>query len=338
MIDQALALSKEIGLSSTSQATGLARSNLYRWANPSTGPEKKPRPSPSRALSQDEKDRILAVLNSQRFCDSTPRDIYASLLDEGAYLCSWRSMYRLLAKDDLVRERRRGHRHIVYEKPELLAEGPNQLWSWDITRLKGPHPGAYFYLYVILDVFSRYVTGYLLAEHESAELAKKLVDTTFKRQNIAPDQLVLHADRGAPMKADSLACLLRDLHVRKSHSRPHLSDDNPYSEAQFKTLKYHPTFPVRFETIEQARDWAKDFFIWYNHHHYHSALALMHPANVHYKTAEQIREERQIVLQVAFDTHPERFVKGIPAHPKIPDKVWINPPKNQPRKETVALL
>lgn len=333
MIDQALALSKDIGLSSTSQATGLARSNLYRWKNPSTVPEKKPRPTPKRALSQDERSRVLAVLTSERFCDKTPRDLYASLLDEGTYLCSWRTMYRLLAKDDLVRERRRGHRHSVYEKPELLAEGPNQLWSWDITRLKGPRTGSYFYLYVIIDVFSRYVTGYLLAEHESAELAKKLVDTTFKRQNIAPDQLVLHADRGAPMKADSLACLLRDLHVRKSHSRPHLSDDNPYSEAQFKTLKYHHTFPKRFETIEQARHWAKDFFIWYNHHHYHSALCLMTPANVHYHKADTIRQQRQNSLLVAFDTHPERFVKGVPEHPILPDQVWINPPQKQPEKD-----
>ena len=338
MIATALELSRVVGVSSSCQATGLARGSLYRWANPSPAVQKKPRPAPKRALSQTERDRILAVLTSDHFCDRTPRDIYASLLDESLYLCSWRTMYRVLATDDLVRERRRGHRRVVYEKPELLAEGPNQLWSWDITRLKGPRPGSYFYLYVIIDVFSRYVPGYLLVETESADLAKTLVATTVKRQHILPDVLVLHADRGVPMKADSLSCLLRDLRVRKSHSRPHISDDNPYSEAQFKTLKYHPTFPKCFETIEQARDWAKAFFTWYNHHHHHSALCLMSPANVHYHKADTIRQQRQNILHVAFDTHPERFVKGVPTHPKVPDQVWINPPKKQPEKETVTLV
>jgi transposase InsO family protein len=247
-------------------------------------------------------------------------------------------MYRLLAPNDLVCERRRGHRHLVYEKPELLAEEPNQLWSWDITRLKGPRPGVCFYLYVILDVFSRYVPGYLIAQTESADLAQKLVETTVKRQGIAKDQLILHADRGAPMKAETLARLLKDLGVKKSSARPRVSDDNPYSEAQFKTVKYHPPFPNRFETIEQARVWARAFFAWYNHHHYHSALALLTPASVHDKTAEQIRQNRQTVPQTAFDRHPERFVKGAPLHPKIPDQVWINPPEPQPKKETLALL
>ena len=338
MIATALELSRAVGVPSASQATGLARGSLYRWANPFPVPEKKPRPAPERALSQDERSRVLSILTGERFCDRTPRDVYASLLDEGTYLCSWRTMYRILAKDDLVRERRKGHRRLVYEKPELLAEAPNQLWSWDITRLKGKRPGSYFYLYVIIDVFSRYVTGYLLAEHESAELAKRLVDTTLRRQGILPDQLVLHADRGAPMKAESLSGLLKDLGVRKSHSRPHISDDNPYSEAQFKTLKYHPAFPHRFESLAHARDWAAAFFTWYNHQHHHSALALISPADVHYDRAKVIRETRQGVLHIAFDTHPERFVKGVPTHPKVPDRVWINPPKPQPEKETVALL
>lgn len=332
MIGHAVLLSKDLGVASTSRATGLARSSLYRWVNKPPSAENKPRPSPQRALSQGERDRVLAVLTSERFCDRTPRDVYASLLDEGTYLCSWRTMYRMLATDDLVRERRRGHRHLVYEKPELLATGPNQLWSWDITRLKGPRPGSYLYLYVILDVFSRYVPGYLLAEQESADLARRLVETTVQRQGIPPDRLVLHADRGAPMTADSLASLLNALGVKKSHSRPHLSDDNPYSEAQFKTVKYHPAFPQRFESLEQARDWAADFFTWYNHHHHHSALALMSPAEVHYHQAETIREQRQNVLHVAFDRHPERFVHGVPTHPHVPDQVWINPPPHNPER------
>ena len=333
MIAQAVTLAEDHGVRLASQASGVARSNLYRWTRPFSPPVEKHRPSPQRSLGESEQDRIHAVLNSERFRDSAPREVYASLLDEEVYLCSWRTMYRILAKHNLVHERRKGHRRASYQRPELLAEEPNRLWSWDITWLKGPRTGSYFYLYVIIDVFSRYVPGYLLAEHESADVAITLVETTRKRQRIEAGRLVLHADRGAPMKADSLAQHLDALGIGKSHSRPTVCDDNPYSEAQFKTVKYHHTFPQRFASLQAARDWARGFFDWYNNHHRHSSLALMTPASVHYRRADAIGQERQQVLNMAFSHHPERFVKGSPIHPEVPHQVWINPPKNQPIEE-----
>lgn len=276
------------------------------------------------------------VLNSERFQDSTPRQVYATLLDEGVYYCHWRSMYRILEEHGEVRERRQQRRHPVYKKPELLATAPNQVWSWDITCLKGPVKWSYYYLYVVLDIFSRYVVGWLLAERESEALARHLIAETCRKQQIHKAQLTLHADRGSPMIAKSMAQMLDDLGVDKSHSRPHTSDDNPFSEAQFKTMKYRPDYPERFGSLQEAQCWARPFFDWYNNEHRHTSLALMTPAMVHYGLADQVTQQRQQVLHAAYLRHPERFVKGAPISPQLPPAVWINPPDSHSQDELVS--
>ncbi len=317
-------LSEQVGVSAACQALGVPRSNFYRARQPKCVP--KPRPTPERALKPQEKEQVCQVLNSEPFQDRAPREVYAALLDEGQYLCSWRTMYRILKERDLVCERRNQLRHPTYTKPELLASGPNQLWSWDITKLRGPAKWTYYYLYTILDVFSRYVVGWLIAERESAKLAEQLIGETCAKQEIEPDQLTLHADRGSAMKSKSVALLLADLGVTKTHSRPSVSNDNPYSEAQFKTMKYRPGYPDRFGSIQDARAWARPFFHWYNHEHYHSGLALLTPATVHYGQAQAVLERRQETLQAAYALHPERFVRGLPKPPSLPTEVWINEP------------
>jgi len=286
------------------------------------------RPKPDRALSEDEHCQVRDLLNSERFQDAAPRQIYAALLDEGVYLCSWRTMYRILEGHDEIRERRNQLQHPAYSKPELLAAAPNQLWSWDITKLRGPVTWTYYYLYVILDVFSRYAVGWMVAEEETSALAKQLIAQTCRKQNIEPGKLTLHADRGAPMVAKSVAQLLGDLGVVKTHSRPYTPNDNPYSEAQFKTLKYQPDYPDRFGSPLGARAWSRSFFNWYNNAHYHTALNLMTPATVHFGRAEAVRQQRNQVLQAAFAAHPERFVQGPPLIPSLPAAVWINKPSN----------
>jgi putative transposase len=263
-------------------------------------------------LSASERAQVRDLLNSERFGDSAPRQVYATLLDEGIYHCHWRTMYRILAEHDEVRERRNQLTHPNYARPELLATQPNELWSWDITKLKGPVKYTYFYLYVMLDVFSRYVVGWLLAVHESKRLGQKLLSETCQKERIAPDQLTIHADRGNPMRAKSLALLLSDLGVVKTHSRPYTATDNPYSEAQFKTMKYRPDYPRCFGSIQDARVWARSFFDWYNHQHRHTGIGLMTPAVVHAGLAPAVMVQRQRVLQVAYEQHPERFVKGPP--------------------------
>ena len=277
------------------------------------------------------------LLNSERFQDCAPREVYATLLDEGEYLCHWRSMYRILAEHDEVRERRNQLRHPKHVKPQLLATQSNQLWSWDITKLLGPAKWTYYYLYVLLDVFSRYVVAWLIAQQQSALLAEELITASCAQQNIRRGQLTIHADRGSPMIAKSLAFLLADLGVTKTHSRPHTANDNPYSEAQFKTLKYRPDYPERFGSQADARAWAGTFFNWYNHDHHHSALALLTPADVHYGRAETILQQRQQVLQTAYQKHPDRFVKGPPQVPQLPQAVWINPPKQSVERESEAV-
>lgn len=331
-------LAPVVGTRAACIALAVSRATHYRRTRGRRQGPPAPRPSPARALSETERTTVLDLLHSDRFVDVAPGAVVATLLDEGTYHASERTLYRILADAREVRERRDVRRHPAYARPELLAAGPNELWSWDITKLKGPAKWTTYQLYVILDVFSRYVPGWMVAHRESAILARRLIADTAAKQAIVPGSLIVHADRGSSMRSKPVALLLADLGIGKSHSRPHVSDDNPYSEAQFKTLKYHPTFPKCFETIEQARDWAKAFFTWYNHHHHHSALCLMSPANVHYHKADTIRQQRQNILHVAFDTHPERFVKGVPTHPKVPDQVWINPPKKQPEKETVTLV
>jgi putative transposase len=288
-------------------------------------------------LSDKERDRVRSILNSERFQDQSPRQVYAALLDEDEYLCHWRTMYRVLNKHNEVRERRNQLRHPTYSKPELLATGPNQLWSWDITKLRGPVTWTYYYLYVMLDVYSRYVVGWLLAERESAVLAQELTAAAYSKQEIEAGQLTIHADRGSAMIAKSMALLMSDLGVNKSHSRPHVSDDNPYSEAQFRTLKYSPGYPNRFGSLHDARQWCQRFFAWYNREHHHSGLALLTPADVHYGRAKERLSQRQVVRQRAYRAHPERFVNGAPATPMLPAAVWINPPTETDVTKTLVV-
>jgi putative transposase len=288
--------------------------------------QNRPRPQPAHALSAAEKAAVQTILNSDRFCDQAPRQVYAHLLDEGRYLCHWRTMYRILAENGPVQERRPQRQRRVYRKPHLLATGPNQVWSWDITLLPGATRGHFYYLYVILDVYSRYVVGWLLALCESAALAEELVAVTCARQDIQREQLTLHADRGSAMRALTLAQLLTELGVAKSHTRPYTPNDNPYSEAQFKTLKYRPDYPGQFLNWADAQNWLQAFFHWYNQEHRHTSLALMTPAAVHYGRAKQVSRQRQQVLNAAYGAHPERFRGRRPLAGAPPQEVWINPP------------
>jgi putative transposase len=319
-------LAGTVGVSRACQALAVARSSLYR-ARRVTEPKPVCEGTVSpRALQSTEKAQVRQVLNSARFADQAPREVYATLIDEGQYLCSWRTMYRILEEYQEVRERRNQLRHPNYIKPELLATQPNQLWSWDITKLLGPTKWTYYYLYNILDVFSRYSVGWLIAERESASLAEELIAATCVRQAIQPGQLTIHADRGSSMSSKPVALLMADLGVTKTHSRPHVSNDNPFSEAQFKTLKYRPDYPERFGCQADARTWAGEFFRWYNYEHHHSAIGLLTPADVHFGRAQTILDQRQQVLQAAYLKNPERFVKGVSVPAQLPAAVWINPP------------
>jgi len=287
-----------------------------------------------RALSKAERQSVLDSLHSERFVDQSPSEVYAALLDDGIYYCSIRTMYRILADNKEVRERRNQLRHPKYTKPELLATKPNEVWSWDITKLRGPAKWNHYHLYVILDIFSRLVVGWMVATRESKSLASRLISETCAKQSIAGGELTLHADRGASMKSKVVALLLSDLGVTKTHSRPHVSNDNPFSESQFKTMKYRPEFPDRFGSIQDARAFCGRFFDWYNTEHYHSGVGLLTPSAVHYGEAAGIIESRQDVLSAAWTLHPERFVGGAPSPPVLPDAVWINPPQEVVTNET----
>ncbi len=265
-------------------------------------------------------------MNSERFLDCAPRQVWATLLDENVYLCSWRTMYRLLQKNQQVKERRKTRRHPKYVRPELAANGPNQVWTWDITYLKGPTRGTFFYLYVVIDLYSRLVVGWLLADRECAELARRLLEQSYRKHGVQPGKLTVHADRGAPMKSKSVQQLLSDLDVRASHSRPKVSNDNPFSEAGFKTLKYSPNFPARFGGLEEAEQFCREYFVWYNTEHYHTGIALLTPAHVHYKEADAILAKRQTTLDAAFAKTPERFGYRCPKVARLPETVWINRP------------
>ena len=318
-------LGAELGIVAVCAALGFARATYYRQLRPFHGPYlKKLVP---RELSSVERQGVLAALHEPRFEDLAPAEVYATLLDAGKYLCSERTMYRVLDENREVRERRNQLRHPAYAAPELLATAPNQHTSRDITKLMGPVKWTYFYLYVMLDVFSRHVVGWVVADAESAALAHRLISQTCERQHITPGQLTIHADRGSSMKSKPVALLMADMGVTKSHSRPHVSDDNPYSEAQFKTLKYRPDFPERFGCIEDARGFSVDFFNWYNNEHHHSGLGLLTPADVHYGRTEKVRNQRALVLQAAHSAHPERFVNGLPVPLPAPSAAWINKPK-----------
>jgi putative transposase len=327
-------LGQKVGRAAACRALNVPRASLYRHLRPSepAGPAV-PRRSPPRALAPAEQQRVLDVLHSDRFQDKAPAQVFATLLDEGTYLCSLRTMYRILEQAGEVRERRDQLRHPHYQRPQLLATGSNQVWSWDITKLLGPVKWTYFYLYVILDIFSRYVVGWMVAERESAELAKRLIAETCRKQNIGPDQLTIHADRGTSMTSKPVALLLADLGVTKTHSRPHVSDDNPFSESQFKTLKYRPEFPERFGSIQDARAFCQIFFPWYNTEHHHSGIGLLTPEVLHYGRADEVIAQRQIVLSQAFQRNPERFVRARPRPPARPTAVWINPPPERAASE-----
>ena len=320
-------LAPVVGTAAACRALSINRTTVYRWRSP--GPVNRvsaKRRVSLRALSPEERAGVLDVLHSERFVDTAPAEVYATLLDEGTYLASERTMYRILAVSGEVRERRDQLRRPNYHKPELLATRPNELWSWDITKLLGPQKWTYYYLYVLLDVFSRYVVGWLVAHRESDQLAQRLIAETCAKQEIVRDTLTVHADRGPSMTSKSVAFLLADLGVTKSHSRPHVSNDNPFSEAQFKTLKYRPDFPDRFGCIQDARAHCAPFFDWYNVEHRHSGIGMHTPESMHYGLAAGIRDQRAVVLAAAYAAHPERFIRARPTPPALPTAVWINPP------------
>jgi putative transposase len=330
MIDAAVAeLAPIVGVRDACAAVGETQARWYRrhrQSLPLAQPERMPAPPP-RALSEIERKELRRVLNSAEFVDEAPATVYAKLLDQRIYLASTSTMYRVLREHDEVHERRRQATHPAAKKPELLATKPNQCWSWDITKLLGPEKWTYYYLYVIIDIYSRYVPGWMLAHAENAKLAEALLADTVAKQNIARGQLTIHADRGSPMTAKPVAFLLADLGVTKSHSRPHVSNDNPFSESQFRTLKYRPEFPDRFGCFQDAHAHCDRFFGWYNDDHRHSGIGFHTPADVHYQRAALVRHQRAVVLNAAYAEHPERFVRKPPEPPKLPTAVWINEPK-----------
>ncbi len=318
-------LAGAFGVKRACTVLNVPRSRIDRARQPKGEP--KARPTAARALSRSERVEVRDTLNSERFVDLAPRQVYASLLDAGQYLCHWRTMYRILTEHGEVRERRKQRQRPVYQKPELLATASKQVWSWDITKLRGPDKGSYFALYVLLDIFSRYVVGWMIAERELAALAKTLIEASCQKAGIEKAHLTIHSDNGKPMRSKSLALLYADLGINASFTRPYTADDNPFSEAQFKTLKYQPDYPDRFASIQAARVWARRFFTWYNDDHYHTGLNLLTPASVHHGQATRIQQQRQTVLTAAFATHPERFVRGAPLAAGPPQAVWINPPQ-----------
>lgn len=329
MIDAAITdLTPLVGVRKACAAAGRPQASHYRRHRQSPAPgrprrERKPQP---RALAPEERAQVREVLNSPEHVDKAPAAVYHELLDDGVYLASVSTMYRVLREHDEVHERRRQAVHPARVKPELVATGPNSVWSWDITKLHGPAKWTYYYLYVIIDIFSRYVVGWLLADCESAVLAEKLLADTITKQGIDRDRLTIHADNGSSMASKPVAFLLADLGVTKTHSRPHTSNDNPYSEAQFKTLKYRPDFPASFGSLADAREHCQHFFTWYNTEHYHSGLGWHHPIDVHYGHADTVREARADVLTAAYTRNPERFVRKHPEPPDLPTAAWINKP------------
>jgi putative transposase len=340
MIDEAITqLEPLIGTRKACQATGRPQASHYRRHRQSPAPARpprEPRPQP-RALTPTERAEVRAVLNSPEYVDKAPASVYHELLDDGVYLASTSTMYRILREHDEVHERRRQAVHPARVKPELVAEGPNSVWSWDITKLHGPAKWTYYHLYVILDIYSRYVVGWLLADHESAALAEKLLADSITKHGIDRDQLTIHADNGSSMASKPVAFLLADLGVTKTHSRPHTSNDNPYSEAQFRTLKYRPDFPDQFDSIQHARTFCQAFFGWYNTDHYHSGIGYHHPVDVHYGHAQAVREARADVLTAAYTHTPERFVRKHPEPHALPASAWINKPDHTPQQEPPAL-
>jgi putative transposase len=327
----AISVMPSTGISSILEGLGLSVATFYRHRKPPAPP--KPRPTPARALSAEERKVVLDVLHEPRFVDQAPAQVVATLLGEGQFPCSERTMYRILEANDEVRERRDQLRHPVYAKPELIATAPNQVWSWDITKLMTFVKFQYLYLYVIIDIFSRYVVGWLLAEHENASLARRLVQETCEKQGATPQKL--HADRGSPMRSKLLSQLLVALDIGRSHGRPQVSNDNPFSESAFKTLKYHPGFPDKFGGLEHGLTYCRSFFPWYNTEHHHSGLEYLTPHQVHYGHAAEVLQQRHQVMLAAYQAHPERFVGGPPQLRHLDRAVYINPPQQEPGAEAV---
>ena len=320
----AVELSHEVGVAPACTSLSVSRATYYRSLHPRRPPQVRRRPA--RSLSGTERKGVLDVLNSERFADVAPAQVYATLLDEGNYLCAVRTMYRILESASEVRERRNQLRHPKYAKPELLATRPNEVWSWDLTKLPGPRKWMSFHLYVLLDILSRYAVGWMVAERESGTLAKRLIEETCEKEGVAPGELTVHSDRGPSMTSQTVTQLHVQLGLTKSLSRPHVSNDNPFSESQFKTLKYRPSFPERFGCLEDARAFCRDFFAWYNTEHRHSGIGYMTPAAVHHGKADALTRMRRRVLLEAYRQHPERFVRRPPEPPAVPTAVWINPP------------
>ena len=319
-------LAPVLGIKPACDLLGHARAGHYRRQQPRMHGPPKPRPAPPNALTAAERARVLAVLHEPEHVDLAVTQVWARLLDVGVYLCSIATMYRILRDVGETRERRRQRTHPAKTKPQLQASGPNQVWSWDITRLQGPTRGSYFDLYVIIDIYSRYVVGWMVAPTENAELAKDFIADAITTQGIDPGQLTIHADRGSSMTSKPVAQLLVDLGVTRTHSRPHVSNDNPFSEANFKTLKYCPAFPGRFGSIHHARSFCAEFFEYYNHEHRHSGIGLHTPASVHYGTAAEVRALRQQTLDAAYAANPDRFSHRRPNAPELPEAAWINQP------------
>lgn len=339
MIDQHHAeLARAVGTTRACQLLGRARATHYRRQRPPRCGPPSPRPTPANALSASERQVVLDLLHSPEHCDLAVAQVWSRTLDEGTYLASPSTMYRLLRAHGESTERRRQRTHPAKKKPELMARRPNQVWSWDITKLKGPVKGCYYDLYVIIDIFSRYVVGWLVAPCESAELATDFIHDAVLTQGVDRDTLTIHADRGSSMRSRPVSALLVSLGVTRSHSRPHVSNDNPYSEAAFKTLKYCPAFPERFGSIEDARAFCAAFFDHYNHVHRHSGIALHTPASVHYGTATEIRHQRQHTLSAAYAANPVRFRHRPPRAPMLPEVAWINPPVNNDGEEAARIF
>jgi len=320
------------------RSLGVSRATLFRRRRPKPpATVAATRPKSPRALGDLERRKVLDILHSEPFADKAPAEVYATLLDQGQYVCSIRTMYRILDDEQEVRERRNQLRHPTYVKPQLVATAPKQVWSWDITKLLGPAKWTYFHLYVILDIYSRYVVGWMLASRESEHLAERLIRETVVKQGIVRDTLTIHSDRGPAMRSLTVAQLMATLGITKSHSRPHVSDDNPFSESQFKTLKYQPDFPNRFASIEHGIDFCHKFFQWQNNEHHHWGLGLLTPATVHHGNADEVLAGRQTVLNAAYAAHPERFVSQPPKTLPLPNKVYINPPADMPEPRMLQL-
>jgi putative transposase len=322
-----------VGIARACAALEQPRSSYYRRSRPAAQRPNKPRPAPARALGPTEQQKVIEVLHSERFVDQAPAQVVAALLGQGLYYCSTRTMYRILGSRGEVRERRNQLRHPRYKRPELLATGPNQVWSWDITKLRAVQKWTYYYLYVLLDIFSRYVVGWMLSYRESGELAAELLEQSYHKQGVDPEQLTVHADRGSAPTSKTLKQMMVDLGVHRSHSRPRVSNDNPFSESNFHTVKSRPDYPDRFGCYEDASSFCQGTFDWYNHAHHHSGIAMLTPGQVHYGHAHQVLAERQRVLDAAYAAHPERFVNGPPKVPSLPQAVWINPPEDKSRSE-----